>query len=111
MKLQFLAISLALGLMGGCATKTTPYEGVQFLPAPEDISSAWMGPDGGLYLVPEKGVVIERAVDDQGREIPVIPSGAYLALTASGLNGASEVRFLIERRWRRLALKAFHTPQ
>jgi hypothetical protein len=111
MKYQFLAISLALGLMGGCSTKATMYEGVQFLAPPEDISSAWMGPEGGLYLVPEKGVVIERAVDGQGREIPVVPSGAYLALNASELNGASEVRFLIERRWRRLALKAFDTSQ
>ena len=101
-----LVASLALG---GCASRQPQYEGVTFLPAPEDISTSWMAADGTLYLVPEKGVVVDLVIDQSGRQVQAVPDGAYLVVKPGELLSASELRILIERRWRRLPLTVVRT--
>lgn len=101
--LKAAGISVVLAL-AGCATQERVYEGVSFLTAPVDISSAWLNDRGDLYVVPVKGVVVDQVVDATGQEVPFRLDGSYLLFPAGAIADSSELRFLIEKRWRRLPL-------
>lgn len=88
----------------GCATHEPVYQGAMFLTAPVDISTAWLNDRGDLYVVPEKGVVIDQVVNTDGNDVTYRLDGSYLLFPASEIADSSELRFLIEKRWRRLPL-------
>lgn len=96
-----LALTLAMAaLLSACASAPPEYVGVTFLRAPEDVSSVWFAKDGTLFLVPEKGAVIDHVVDDAGQGVELVPSGAYLVVPAARMAGVKSMRLLIEKRWR-----------
>lgn len=110
MRMQIQTIRLAsaafacVGLMTACGSMSSDYEGVLFLQTPEDVSAAWLGKDGSLHFVPEKGVVIDAVVDDGGHSVPISVDGAYLRVQSDRLKGVQLIKLQIERRWRVLAL-------
>jgi hypothetical protein len=94
----------AVVVTSGCATHEPAYHGAIFLNAPVDISTAWLNDRGDLCVVPEKGVVIDRVVNAEGREVTYRFDGSYLLFPVSEIVNSSELRFLIEKRWRKLPL-------
>jgi hypothetical protein len=102
---SFLSLVICTALVGsGCATRDPVYEGISFQHAPVDISSAWLNSAGDLYVVPEKGVVIDQVVDADGHPLTFRLDGSYLLFPAIEISNSTEIRFLIEKRWRRLQL-------
>lgn len=99
---SLVALFSTAALLSACMT-TPDYEGVAFLRAPEDVSSVWLAKDGALFLVPEKGVLIDRVVDDAGQDVELFPSGAYLMVPAARMSGVKSMRLLIEKRWRAIS--------
>ena len=93
-----------VAFLTACGSMTSDYEGVLFLETPEDVSAAWLGKDGSLLFVPEKGVVIDAVVDDGGRPVSISVDGAYLRVQADRLMGVQSIKLQVERRWRVLSL-------
>lgn len=97
------ACLLVLAMVSGCATPVG-YEGARFLSPPNDISSAWIAEGGAIFIVPEKGVVIDAVVSQDGRPVQMRADGAYYVIPANQLSGVTEIRFMVEQRWRRLPI-------
>lgn len=92
------ALSLAVAL---AACNTVPvYEGVSFIKPPEDISTAWIGEDGHLYMVPEKGVVVDAVTNERGEDVAWRAVGAYLSVDRAGYEDGSKIWLTIEGKKR-----------
>jgi len=95
-----------LAIAASACTHNPVYEGATFIKPAEDISTAWIGPDGGIYLVPEKGVVVDQVIDAQGGVVQWATVGSYLNIPASAVTQAGDVVWLmIEGRKRKLSLQ------
>lgn len=103
MKHARVLCALALTAVLSACTTTAVYEGTSFIKPPEDVSTVWIGEDGGVYLVPEKGVVITQIVDRQGNDLQWKVVGSYLNITKDVMDSAEGTAWLvIEGKKRRL---------
>lgn len=92
------AASLAFVLT---ACNTVPvYEGASFIKPPEDISTAWIGEDGHLYMVPEKGVVVDAVTNERGEDVAWRTVGSYLSVDRAGFDDGSKIWLSIEGKKR-----------
>ncbi len=100
----------ALAVSISACTHAPIYEGTTFIKPPEDISTAWLAEDGGVYLVPEKGVVVDRVLDREGNSVKWSLVGSYLAIGKDVLDSADGALWLlIEGKKRKLDYKALPT--
>lgn len=101
----FTGMLLLVASLIGCATHPEQ-EGAIFLKAPEDISSVWLDGSGRLMLVPAKGVVVDRIVDQSKGKVSFAMDGQYLVLQPDVVAKYSGGRIWlsIEGRLRRLDL-------
>jgi len=84
----------------GCTTPPPTIDNLRFIETPADISTAWVDREGNLFIVPEKGVLVEAAQDPSGRPVPMAAHGSYLKIHAQNATRTDRVRLLIEGRWR-----------
>lgn len=96
-------ILAATMLMGGCQT-APQYEGVRFVEPTHDISSAFFDRDGSLYVVPEKGVLVDGIYADDGSPVNWGTSGAYIVILKGDVQDLDAVTFVIEGRKRKMTI-------
>ena len=99
---KLLLVVATTVLLGACASTT--YDGATFLKPAEDISSAWVAPDGDIYMVPQKGVVVDNVVDQNGANIEWKTVGSYISISASGIVGINSIWIVIEGKQRQLRI-------
>lgn len=97
-------------IIGGCQS-APQYEGVTFVEPTHDISSAFFDRDGSLYVVPEKGVLVDGVYAEDGRVVNWGTSGAYLVILKSEVEGLDSVTFIIEGRKRKMSFDVRNAPR
>lgn len=104
--IRLIAASALIALASGCASPPPPptIENLRFIPTPRDISSAWIDQGGDLYMVPEKGVLIDAIESLDGYPLPFKAQGSYVVVPAPHAKRHHQIRALIEGRWRIIGL-------
>lgn len=98
-------------LVTGCSTTKSDLSDIVLLKTPPDLSTVFLSPDGKLYIVPEKGVVIETIKNPDGAPIEWAASGAYVVVDGFELNGMPYISVKIEGRYRTIVLAADSGPK
>lgn len=94
------SIGLLLLALTACGTQNR-YSGAQFINPARDISSAFLRPNGDLYLVPEKGVVIQEVLHPNGQSLSWKTDGSYVVLSGTSISGIELVNLQIAGKLRR----------
>jgi hypothetical protein len=107
---KLMLAAMVVASVTACASRAPIYDGITFLSAPADVSSAWKSVDGDVFIVLEKGVVVDRVMGSSENDLPWTTAGAYLLLTADTLQAQKDGRvwLLIEGKKRQLVT---HTDQ
>ena len=104
---RLMAAGMVALSIAGCATPfETHIDGAIFVPPARDISTAFLRANGDLYIVPEKGVIVQDVLGINGRPIPWRIDGAYVVLSAQSAHANKSVDLVIFDKLRRQATSA-----
>lgn len=104
---RLIAAGMVALSIAGCASPfDTQMNGAVFVPPARDISSAFLRANGDLYIVPEKGVIIQDVLGVDGRPISWNTNGSYIVISAQSTHANKAVDLVIFDKLRRQATSA-----
>lgn len=91
--------------LAACSTPKPPvYQGATFITPATYVSIAFFNTAGDLYVVPEKGILIEDVRAPSGAGLSWVADGSYLVVPSSTIRSESAVDLIIGGKKRRMTL-------